>query len=70
MLNRRKFLLSSLATGTAAAHTRGYYTNEVADEAQSIVNNNYQGNFDRLLKIKKEYDPTNLFRLNANIRAV
>jgi hypothetical protein len=51
------------------SHTRGYYTNEVADEAQSIVNSNYQGNFARLLEVKKTYDPTNLFRLNANIRA-
>lgn len=49
-------------------HTRGFYTNEVADEAQTIVNANYQGNFGRLLKVKEEYDPTNLFRLNANIR--
>jgi FAD/FMN-containing dehydrogenase len=48
--------------------TRGWYTNEVSDEAQTAVNANYQGNFDRLLKIKDEYDPTNLFRLNANIR--
>lgn len=49
-------------------HTRGWYTNEISDEAQSVVNANYQGNFDRLLKVKDEYDPTNLFRLNANIR--
>ena len=49
-------------------HTRGYYTNDAADEAQSIVNSNYQGNFARLLEVKKTYDPTNLFRLNANIR--
>lgn len=49
-------------------HTRGFYTNEVADEAQTVVNANYQGNFDRLLRIKEQYDPTNLFRLNANIR--
>ena len=49
-------------------HTRGWYTNEIADEAQTVVNANYQGNFERLLKVKNEYDPTNLFRLNANIR--
>ncbi|MFQ6006498.1 MAG: FAD-binding protein [Woeseia sp.] len=48
-------------------HTRGYYTNEVADEAQSNVHANYQGNFERLLALKKKYDPGNLFRLNANI---
>ena len=51
-----------------APHTRGFYTNEIADEAQRVVNDNYFGNFDRLLQIKREYDPSNLFRLNANIR--
>ncbi|MDX1480419.1 MAG: FAD-binding protein, partial [Woeseiaceae bacterium] len=51
-----------------APHTRGFYTNEIADEAQRVVNDNYFGNFDRLLQIKREYDPGNLFRLNANIR--
>lgn len=51
-----------------APHTRGFYTNEIADETQRVVNENYFGNFDRLLKIKNEYDPSNLFRLNANIR--
>jgi len=49
-------------------NTRGFYTNEIADEAQHFINSNYEGNFDRLLAIKKEYDPGNLFRLNANIR--
>jgi FAD/FMN-containing dehydrogenase len=49
-------------------YTYGFYTNEIADEAQSVVNANYQGNFERLLEVKDEYDPTNLFRLNANIR--
>ncbi len=50
------------------SHTRGWYTNEVSDETQAVVNSNYFGNFERLLKVKNEYDPTNLFRLNANIR--
>ncbi len=50
-------------------NTRGFYTNEVSDESQRLVNSNYEGNFDRLLRIKQEYDPANLFRLNANIRA-
>jgi FAD/FMN-containing dehydrogenase len=48
-------------------YTDGWYTNEVSDEAQRLLNANYQGNYERLLKVKKQYDPTNLFRLNANI---
>ena len=49
------------------AATDGYYTNEVANEPQGQVNKNYQGNFSRLLEVKKQYNPSNLFRLNANI---
>ncbi len=48
--------------------TDGWYTNEVADHADKTVNRNYQGNFQRLLAVKNRYDPTNLFRLNANVR--
>jgi hypothetical protein len=48
--------------------TRGYYTNEVADEAQAVVDENYQGNLARMREVKKEYDPINLFRLNANVQ--
>jgi FAD/FMN-containing dehydrogenase len=33
------------------------------------VNRTYRENFPRLLEIKQQYDPTNLFRLNANIRS-
>ena len=48
--------------------TDGWYTNEVDDHAAKNVNRNYQGNFERMLKVKNQYDPTNLFRLNANVR--
>jgi FAD/FMN-containing dehydrogenase len=50
-----------------APHTHGFYVNEIADEAATIVNKNYQGNFQRLVSIKNRYDPNNMFRLNANI---
>lgn len=53
---------------TLEPHTYGYYTNETADESHEVRDANYQGNFARLVKIKNQYDPTNLFRLNANIR--
>lgn len=49
-------------------HTDGYYTNEVANEPQKQVDENYQGNIGRLVEIKNKYDPGNLFRLNANVK--
>jgi FAD/FMN-containing dehydrogenase len=48
--------------------TDGYYTNEVAYEAQRFVDANYQGNIGRLVQLKNRYDPTNLFQLNANVK--
>jgi hypothetical protein len=47
--------------------TDGYYTVDTADESRTVRHANYQSNFPRLLEVKKKYDPTNLFRLNANI---
>jgi FAD/FMN-containing dehydrogenase len=49
-------------------YTNGYYTNEVANEPQKQVDENYQGNIGRLVELKNKYDPTNLFRLNANVK--
>jgi hypothetical protein len=48
-------------------HTDGYYTNLV-DRKPEDVEANYRGNLARLRRVKNRYDPTNLFRLNANIR--
>jgi FAD/FMN-containing dehydrogenase len=52
---------------TVEAFTDGYYTNDGSDRTQQVQHANYQGNFDRLLALKNQYDPGNLFRLNANI---
>jgi hypothetical protein len=45
----------------------GWYTNEVNDEAGAVVDANYRQNYGRLVTLKNRYDPTNLFRLNANV---
>ena len=48
--------------------TDGWYTNDIDDQSAGTVNKNYQGNYERLVKVKNQYDPTNLFRLNSNVR--
>ena len=50
------------------SHIRGFYTNDLFDETQGMVNSNYRNNYDRLVTIKNQYDPENLFRLNANVK--
>ena len=50
-------------------HTRGYYANFCsADDTDARVRTGYGDNYARLAGIKQHYDPTNLFRLNANIK--
>ena len=46
----------------------GGYLNFMMDEGNDPVRDTYGANYARLLKIKKKYDPTNLFRVNQNIR--
>ena len=50
-------------------YTRGYYANfPSADDSDKRIRAGYGDNYARLARIKKRYDPTNLFRLNANIK--
>ncbi len=49
--------------------TRGFYVNDNnADISERKVLENYGLNYPRLAQLKAKYDPTNLFRLNANIK--
>ena len=49
--------------------TNGYYFNHGGyDESERRIRANYGDNYPRLAALKKRYDPTNLFRLNANVK--
>jgi FAD/FMN-containing dehydrogenase len=37
------------------------------DEGQERVRASYRENYDRLTRVKAQYDPGNLFRVNQNI---
>jgi FAD/FMN-containing dehydrogenase len=46
----------------------GAYVNFMMEEGEERIKATYRDNFERLVAIKNEYDPTNLFRVNQNIR--
>ncbi len=46
----------------------GAYVNFMMDEGQERVMATYRDNYERLVAVKNKYDPTNLFRVNQNIR--
>jgi FAD/FMN-containing dehydrogenase len=49
--------------------TGGNYINfQTADEDEQRIRATYGANFDRLVKVKRMYDPDNVFRANRNIR--
>jgi FAD/FMN-containing dehydrogenase len=45
----------------------GGYINFMSGDDQRKIRENYRQNYDRLVKIKRTYDPENLFHLNQNI---
>jgi FAD/FMN-containing dehydrogenase len=46
----------------------GAYVNMMMDEGQERVRASYRDNYDRLARIKAQYDPDNTFRVNQNIQ--
>lgn len=52
---------------TAPLSEAGGYVNFMAGDDQSRIRDNYKGNYDRLVEVKRTYDPENLFHVNQNI---
>lgn len=46
----------------------GAYVNFMMEEGGERIRATYRDNYDRLMAIKRQYDPDNLFRVNQNIR--
>jgi FAD/FMN-containing dehydrogenase len=46
----------------------GAYVNFMMDEGPDRIKATYRDNYDRLIEIKRRYDPTNFFQVNQNIR--
>jgi len=53
---------------TAPHSEEGGYINFMAEDDQDRIRANYRDNYDRLVDVKRKYDPDNLFHLNQNIR--
>ncbi len=82
-LSRRRFLGNSLfAAAVALPGARAFpgilspsakvdrdlEAVDVNEVTQEQVDENYLGNYPRLVALKNQYDPMNLLRLNANVR--
>jgi FAD/FMN-containing dehydrogenase len=52
---------------TAPLSEEGGYINFMAADDQNRIRANYRGNYDRLVEVKRAYDPDNLFHQNQNI---
>ena len=51
-----------------APSANGVYVNYLGDEGDARVHAAYGPNYERLVALKKKYDPTNFFRFNQNIK--
>jgi hypothetical protein len=48
--------------------SQGLYVNFIVGEKEEAVRDSYRGNYKRLAALKRQYDPTNFFRSNQNIK--
>jgi Berberine and berberine like/FAD binding domain len=56
------------ARDTLQPFAHGVYVNQLGDTSDQLVRSGYGSNYARLVEIKKKYDPTNVLRLNQNIK--
>jgi FAD/FMN-containing dehydrogenase len=55
---------------TAPLSEEGGYINFMSGDDQQRIKANYKGNYDRLVEVKRAWDPDNLFHVNQNIAPV
>ena len=53
---------------TAPYSEPGGYVNFMSDDDQGRAKDNYGANYQRLVDVKRAYDPDNLFHHNQNIK--
>jgi FAD/FMN-containing dehydrogenase len=53
---------------TAPLSETGGYINFMDGDDQDRIRDNYRGNYERLVAVKRAYDPDNLFHWNQNIK--
>jgi UDP-N-acetylenolpyruvoylglucosamine reductase len=53
---------------TAPHSETGGYVNFMSDDDQGRIQDNYRGNYKRLVDVKRKYDRGNLFHVNQNIK--
>ncbi|HEY2376715.1 MAG TPA: FAD-binding oxidoreductase [Gemmatimonadaceae bacterium] len=58
----------ALFNAAAPYSTGSVYVNFLSGDDENRVRAAYGANYERLVELKKQYDPTNLFRVNQNIR--
>jgi hypothetical protein len=54
--------------GELQPFSHGLYVNALSDTSADLIKTGYGSNYARLVEIKKKYDPTNVLRLNPNIK--
>jgi FAD/FMN-containing dehydrogenase len=57
-----------LLGGAASPWAGGADVNFLMDEGDERIRATYRDNYDRLVGVKRQYDPTNQFYQNQNIR--